>query len=1088
MNDRIVQLVCDCLVEVENFTQARVERACQEHPDQAGAVRERVDALRAEGLPGPSGPISRDEEAGTADLLEDHIGPFRLLQELGRGGQALVYLAEDTRLHRRVALKVLKGFGPVPEPVLKRFRREAEVASKLDHPGICAVFDAGEESGIPYIAMRYVEGVPLAEWISRAREQAGAGSSSSATRAEILEAVEIIEKAAQALHAAHEAGVIHRDVKPRNIMVTPAGEPVLLDFGLAGITTGDRPDFTRTGEIFGTPAYMSPEQVEARRQRLDRRTDIYSLGATLYECITLAPPFDAPTREGLYRAVRFQDPADPRQCNPRIPADLKVVLQTALEKDREHRYASAHDFAEDLRRVREGKPIKARPVSAAGRLVRWARRRPARAALVITLALGLPVITALAGFIIANRPAILAAEKAGLLQRIERHLEEGYFALGNESPERAFPPLDAVLAIDSGCVEAVGGKAIAYLFQNRIQQCLDLLDQNADLVRANPGLLGLGVEALRRLGQEEEAESLVARIPEPDSALGFFLEGSRRMRGAIRKEDMTDQEREVFRRAVNAYSLAILTAPTTRPVYHFRHASAAGQLGEENSARLAAQTLSLRWKDTFYSWRLAGVALSYVDPEKAVNAYGKMLALRPDYAWGYNMRGITYCDELDFPDRAAADFRKALSLQPDLAAAQYHLGVALGRMGREKESRSCFEKAIRLDPDHFRAHFNLGSDLYNQGLIKKAIPHFEKAVALRPDHALAQQHLGKALTDTGRLKEANQAFKRAVALNPADLESLNGLGRTHQDLGRVAEAIAVYKKAVKLKPDSPVLLNNLAIALWAGGRVDEAVANCEKAVEIAPKYAAGHLNLGLVLDAVGQRDKAVEAFREAIVQKPNFAEGHCQLGQALMRLGEPIQALRSLRRGHALGSKRKSWSYPSGDWIRNCEKAVLRGLLREDMEPEEAEEWNLVGKLLARYEYHAAAARTWRSGFKAFPVLADEHRHAAARSAALAGSAKGRDARRLEEEEERAAWRRQAVDWLRQDLAAWKARVKKGTLQRSKLLERLQGWMKDRGLAGIRDAAALAELPAREQNACKALWKTVDAMLAETDRKPEQNH
>ena len=1158
MNDRIVQLVCNCLVEVENFTQARVEELCREHPDQAAGVRERIDALRAEGLPGPSGPISGDLEAATADLIEESIGPFRLLEELGRGGQAVVYLAEDMRLHRRVALKVLTGFGPVPEAVLKRFWREAEVASKLDHPGICAVFEAGEESGIPYIAMRYVEGVPLAEWISRARESAGADGSSSATRAEILETVEIVETAARALHAAHEAGVIHRDVKPRNIMVTPAGDPVLLDFGLAGITTGDRPDLTRTGEIFGTPAYMSPEQVEARHQRLDRRTDVYSLGATLYECVTLAPPFDAPTREGLYRAVRHQDPADPRRRNPRIPSDLKVVLQTALEKDREHRFPTALDFAEDLRRVREGKPIKARPVSAAGRLVRWARRRPARAALVITLALGLPLITGLVGFVIANRPAILAAERALLTERVERYLEEGYFALGDETPERAFPPLEAALAIDPGCVEAIGGKAMAYLFQKRAQQCQDLLDRNAYLVHANPSLLVFRAAALRWLGQEEEAKRVEARIPEPDSALTFFQAGARTMKEAAQKEDITDRERAAFRRAVDAYSLAILTAPTTRPLYHFRHASAAGKLREENSARLATQTLSLRWKDSFSCWRLAGVALQYVDPEKAINAFGRMLSLRPDYAWGYNLRGIIYCEELNQQNRAAADFRKALSLQPDLAAAQYHLGVALRKMGREEESMSCYEKAIRLDPDHFRAHFNLGSALRNRGLIKKAIPHMEKAVALRPDHALAQQHLGKALTDTGRPEEGNQAFKRAVTLNPNDFEALNGLGRTHQDLGRAAEAIAAYEKAMKLKPDSPVLLSNLAIALWADSRLDEAIAALRKAVKIDPGYIAGHFNLGLVLDAAGrhreaidayrksielkpdlgpahkalgyalialqdrdlldeiiaafekavelipedheayrdlgvslfnkgQHTRAVEACRKSLALKPDYAEAHCNLGQALMGMGKPIQALRSYRRGHALGSKLEYWRYPSADWVRNCEKAVLRAVLREGRKPEEAEEWILVGKLLARYEYHAAAARTWQSGFKAVPGLAGKHRHAAARSAALSGSGKGRDARRLEEED-RAELRRQAVDWLRQDLAASKAQLEKGTLQKNKLLERLQGWKNDHGLTGIRDAAAFVGLPALEQNACRALWKTVDAMLAETDRKPEQDH
>ena len=211
------------------------------------------------------------------------------------------------------------------------------------------------------------------------------------------------ETIARALHDAHEAGVTHRDIKPGNIMITPKGEPIILDFGLARDEESDLPSITRSGDLFGTPAYMSPEQLMAQRIPLDRRTDVYSLGVTLYEALTLQKPFNAPTRHALYQAIQYKEPQDPRKINRAISKDLRVVLETALTKDRDKRYQTAEDLAEDLRRVREVEPIHAKPVGMAGRTIRWARRRPYRAA----LALLLFVAVSAGSFLIAKIPVRL---------------------------------------------------------------------------------------------------------------------------------------------------------------------------------------------------------------------------------------------------------------------------------------------------------------------------------------------------------------------------------------------------------------------------------------------------------------------------------------------------------------------------------------------------------------------------------------------------------------------------------------------------------------------------------------------------------
>ena len=302
------------------------------------------------------------------------VGSYRLLRELGRGGQAIVWLAEDSRIGRQVALKMLPGLGPGGEDALRRFRREAEVAARLEHPGICGVFEAEIDHGTPYIAMRYVAGETLARRLALARE----AGDSPPDRAGLRDLTLLFEKTARALHAAHEAGIVHRDVKPANIMVTPAGEPVILDFGMARQDEETGASLTLTGETSGTPAYMSPEQMTGRA-RPDRRTDVWSLGIALYEAATLAHPFAAATRESLFQAILGEEPPDPRRANPEIDRDLATILETATAKEPDRRYKSALDLAEDLRRWRENEPIQARPVGRIERVRRWVQRKPALA-------------------------------------------------------------------------------------------------------------------------------------------------------------------------------------------------------------------------------------------------------------------------------------------------------------------------------------------------------------------------------------------------------------------------------------------------------------------------------------------------------------------------------------------------------------------------------------------------------------------------------------------------------------------------------------------------------------------------------------
>jgi tetratricopeptide (TPR) repeat protein len=306
----------------------------------------------------------------TTGADHERLGPYRLLHELGRGGQAVVWLAEDTRLGRRVALKVLPALGPGSESVLRRFQREAEVTSKLEHPAICPIYEADIAGGVPFLAMRFVDGETLARRVARLGGAPVLGDwNATAT---------FFARAARALHAAHEAGVLHRDIKPANVMVTPAGDPVLLDFGLARADSEAAQALSRSGDHSGTPTYMSPEQMSGRPP-LDRRSDVYSLGCTLFECLTGRAPFTAPTLAGLLQAVLHEEIQDVRRLRAEVPVDLAVITATATAKDRERRYRSALELALDLERFVQLEPIAARPETRLQRARRWVRRNPALA-------------------------------------------------------------------------------------------------------------------------------------------------------------------------------------------------------------------------------------------------------------------------------------------------------------------------------------------------------------------------------------------------------------------------------------------------------------------------------------------------------------------------------------------------------------------------------------------------------------------------------------------------------------------------------------------------------------------------------------
>lgn len=308
------------------------------------------------------GPANRDGQ-DRASSVPGLFGRYRVVRELGNGGLGFVYLAEDRRLQRRVALRLLSQKKSLSPAQRRRLRRAMGAASRLDHRGICNLYAAGELDRAPYFAMRYVDGETLAARLAREREEELSSPSGSAAFREwhrLTVALAFFEKLADALHFAHERGLVHGDVKPGNIMIDERGRPVVLALGLAYAA--------ENGDL--TP-YLAPEQLTRGGDGVDARTDVYALAVTLYETLALRRPFEADSRESLRRQILHDTPVSLRQHGVQVPRDLEIVLAKALEKEPSQRFATAADFASELRHLRYHEHIHTRPPGFVRRLRHW---------------------------------------------------------------------------------------------------------------------------------------------------------------------------------------------------------------------------------------------------------------------------------------------------------------------------------------------------------------------------------------------------------------------------------------------------------------------------------------------------------------------------------------------------------------------------------------------------------------------------------------------------------------------------------------------------------------------------------------------
>jgi tetratricopeptide (TPR) repeat protein len=837
----------------------------------------------------------------------DYVARFEILGETGAGGMGRVFRARDPRLGREVAIKLLAEKFSGNEEYLKRFEHEARAASALNHPNIVTVYDTGEHDGYPWIAMELVDGKSLREFVSK-----GAPS--------IRRLVHIAAQVADGLAAAHEKGITHRDLKPENIMVTPQGLVKILDFGLAkqatalaggDQTTADASIATRPGRIVGTLNYMSPEQ--ARGWPVDYRSDQFSLGTILYEMFAGRRPFRGASHADVLSAILSRDPEGLTRVNPRVPAALALLVERCLAKEREDRYVSTRDVANELASICDH-------MTEAGSVVTgWHLAMPPptrRWAFVAAAAIGLAVVAG--GLWLARRAtpvtarpdAVAASRRVVVLPfRILSETKAGSL-IGEGFAETVSTLLasgGAVAVLPSGAMEGVTGDLGSVVQRTGAQVVVrGSLQFQGDRVRATWAVL--------------QADGRQLSAGATDGSKGRLL----------------DLQDHVARQAATALGLPEVAPASGGSAPAFaedRYLQALGHLRRyENEAEVDAAIRILEGLGESGSVQ-AALARAYLAKrsitgerswaQRAIVASTRAARLEPSLGPVQETRGQINL-VLGLPDEAAAAFREALRTQPLSVEAQMGLAMALNRLGRKEDAAREFRRAVETQPGWWSTHSHLGVFQLTTGDLTGALESFRTALRLSPDNTRILDNLGITYQQLGRHEEAIVEYRRSIEIRPT-ASALSNLGTCLFVLRRYDEAVQAYERATSMNPGDATLWVNLGDALrWNASPRERIVRAYQRAIGIleadlalTPRDADRETTLALALARTGDLRRAKAHADAAMAIDPGNA--YVLYPVALVRLaaGEAAPALDLLARAAAAG-------YPIGEMERDPELAPLR--------------------------------------------------------------------------------------------------------------------------------------------------------------------
>jgi eukaryotic-like serine/threonine-protein kinase len=755
----------------------------------------------------------RMSEDQVNSMVGRQLGSYKILSQLGAGGMGEVYLAEDSRLKRKVAIKFLPLRSIADGQAQKRLVREAQAAATLDHPNICGIYEVGQQDNISFIAMQYVEGETLAARIHGKPFQ-------------LVDALDIAIPIADALSAAHSHGIIHRDIKPENVIINTRGQVKVLDFGLAKVIERDLLNsaveteilLSAPGMIMGTPAYMSPEQV--RGETLDARSDIFSFGGVLYEMVSRVRPFAAEGAANTISAILTHDPEPLARYSRGVPAEMERIVSKALRKNREERYQSAQDLLIDLKSLRDQLAFEAKlertaspesidrasverasgatavtappspaqtddlsaakTQSSAGYIVGKITRHKLKAAIAVAVV----VAAAAVSYLYLSAPNSKAAiNSIAVLPFINEsgnadveYLSDGMTELLINSlsqlPHLSVKARSSVFRYKGKDIEPqqVGSQlSVQAILNGRVVQRGDNLTLSLELVDARTGNQLWGEQYNRKLTDLVVLQSEIAR--DVSEKLRLRLTSTEQQRLAKRGTENTE--------AYQAY---------LKGRYYWNKGLAPGYA---KSREYFQQAIDL---DPTYALAYSGLADYYgfasavglLPPNenwpKAEAAANKALALDDTLAETYNpLAAVKLYYYRDWP-AAERYFRRAIDLNPNYAEVRLHYAQCLVRLGRGEEALAEVQRAIELDSLSVRANANWASILFSMRQYDRAIDQFRKTLELDPNVAPVHESLGYAFEQKGMYVEAIAEWSKALTLSGAG-EQASSLERTYAASG-----------------------------------------------------------------------------------------------------------------------------------------------------------------------------------------------------------------------------------------------------------------------------------------------------------------
>lgn len=809
------------------------------------------------------------------------IGRYTVVREIGRGGSAVVYEANDERMPRRVALKVLETADP---SALARLEREARLLAKLRHPHIVAVHEFGRHDGTPFLVMDLVEGGSLAR-----RCTSGPPS--------LPEALRMFEELLEAMAYAHRQGILHRDVKPANILLDSAQRVRLADFGLA--RSEDSVAITKSNEVFGTPLYLAPERLDG--SPADLRTDVYSLGVVLYELLAGRPPFVAETIPELVGTLRGE-PEEP-STDPR----LNAVCRRAMHRDPARRFPSASEFLEEIRRIRRGEPT-ITPVT--GRVSRWIgrwRRGP------LLRAIGVVAVLA---------AVLFAAHAAHRSYRIRGHLEQAraHEAAGRWTEARA--SYELVLEIDAHQQEGRAGlkrvsRAETAERENRERnerenrEKTEALSESMELFTAGRELLDRADRMFYELpGRLDEYRDHVVRARQRLERAALLSPDLPIVRHHLARawvlEGWDDRAEQEWRRALEIEP-GFLSARSQLADLLLRRAffyALVGRSSREEEAKWTAEAVM----------HLEVIHAGSNDPAQRRLGELHRAYVRRDYA---TLESLAIEALREDPNRVGAE------------EFHFYRGVA----ARERGSGVAhFTRALELSPGHLRARTFRASDLLDSDPAG-SVADFDVAIRIHPRVWGLHYNRACALRKLGRLEEALEALDRAEELLPraipVRLERASCLG----ELGQREEACRLVTGVLMWKPDDVTALALRAFLQLEDPDFTSGYRDLREALRIDPKDGRSWYVLGARYATEGRWDEALEAFTRSLETTPDLPEHRWARGDALVQLGRTKEALADFDRAlqkdprHVLALQSRLNVYSAlGDWgraLEDCERLLV---------------------------------------------------------------------------------------------------------------------------------------------------------------------